>query len=73
MGEGTDEMMTKEEILQAVQKIRDIAGDDERAHSQEDALREGFIEFIVERNGELGELARLVLSTNEIDFARWCA
>jgi len=65
--------MIKEEILQAIQEIRDKRWDDEVAHSNEDALRRAFIETIAKRQDELGELARLVLSTSEIEFARWCA
>lgn len=65
--------MTIEEILQAIQEIRDVAEDGETAHINEDNLRTSFIESIAERRDELGELARLILSTDDIDFARWCA
>jgi hypothetical protein len=65
--------MTKKEILTAIQKIKDQRDDDEMQHIYEDNLRNSFIEFVAERKDKLGQLARLVLSTNKLDFARWCA
>ena len=65
--------MTKKEILTAIQKIKDERDDDEMQHIYEDNLRNSFIEFVAERKDKLGQLARLVLSTNKLDFARWCA
>jgi hypothetical protein len=65
--------MTKKEILTAIQKIKDERDDDEMQHVYEDNLRNSFIEFVAERKDKLGQLARLVLSTNKLDFARWCA
>ena len=38
--------MKKKDIIKAVQDIKYSAGDDEPAHSMEDALRESFIEHI---------------------------
>jgi hypothetical protein len=65
--------MNKEEILGAISDIRYNANDDEKAHSLEDQLREWFIQDIANSKNELAELARLVLSTNDIDFQRWYA
>ena len=66
--------MTRQEIEKAVQAIRDIAGDDEAAHGKEDALYAAFVQHIAETAGrELAECAKLVLTTSEIRFARWCA
>ena len=65
--------MTKKEILTAIQKIKDERDDDEMQQVYEDNLRNSFIEFVAERKDKLGQLARLVLSTNKLDFARWCA
>ncbi|MFA5808726.1 MAG: hypothetical protein WC935_00130 [Thermoleophilia bacterium] len=65
--------MTKEEALASVEKIREEADDDEVAHSHEDGLRAQFIAHVAEMPGELGELAKIVLSTDEISFGRWCA
>ena len=65
--------MKKEDIIKAVQDIKHSVGDNESAHSMEDALRESFIEYVATRKDSLGEKARLILSTNKIDFERWCA
>jgi len=65
--------MTKEEALRMVEEIRNIEDIDEVAHSYEDDLREAFIEFVAKRKDKLGEIARIVLSTNDIRFSRWCA
>jgi len=64
--------MTKEETLQAVQEIKDIASDDDMAHDLEEALRERFIAFVAERNDELGEVARIIFqSTCDISSVRY--
>jgi len=65
--------MKKKDILKAIEGIKNIADDDEMAHSDEDALRESFIEYIATRKDSLGEKARLVLTTNKINFVRWYA
>jgi hypothetical protein len=62
-----------EEIQKMIDDIKHEATDDERAHSDEDTLRKNFIAFVGERKDKLGEMARLVLTTDNIDFARWCA
>lgn len=49
------------------------SGDAQTQHCQEDALREAFIQSIARRQDGLGEKARLVLSTNNLAFNRWCA
>ena len=46
--------------------IEAMAGDDEAAHSAEDALRRDALETIA-------ALAEIALDTSHIDFARWCA
>lgn len=65
--------MKKSDILKAVENIKMIANDDEIAHHLEDGLREQFIKYVAMREDDLGEKARIVLSTNDIKFARWCA
>lgn len=66
--------MTLEEIQKRVDEIRNIAYDSESAHVEEDGLRHDFIQFISELdNKELAQKAILVLSTDLIDFNRWCA
>jgi hypothetical protein len=65
--------MTSEEIEEYIEHIKKNVNDDEVQHCLEDELRAGFIEYVASLGGELGEKAKLVLSTNELDFARWCA
>lgn len=65
--------MTTKEILQRIQHIKDVRSDDEVAHSQKDTLYEDFISTIAKRKDGLGIKARLILTTKDIDFARWCA
>ena len=67
-------MINIEEIKQSVQDIYEMREDDESAHSMEDSLYQEFINHIVETdNGALGDMAREVLKTREIEFKRWCA
>lgn len=66
--------MTKEYIKTMIKEIKIYANDDddEKAHATEDALRNDFIKQLSERNDDTGKLAKLILSTNDIDFNRWC-
>lgn len=66
-------MITAEEARAAVDGIRLIAHDDEAAHSHEDDLRHAVLIAIAAGSEEWRELARIALSTSDIDFARWCA
>lgn len=63
--------MTRAEALAAVEAIKGLVADDEAAHSCEDGLRANFIAYVAGMPGELGELAKIVLSTDEISFSRW--
>ena len=68
--------LTKEMALSAVEDIRRAANDDEGAHSMEDSLYLAFVECCAAglyEPGEAAEVAKVVLSTHDIDFARWCA
>jgi len=65
--------MTRDEALEAVAKIASLVDDDEVAHSMEDNLRGAFIEYAAELPGELGEIAKIVLSTDALNFCRWYA
>ena len=65
--------MTRQEILKAIEDIKKVADDDEVAHGKDDDLREAFIEYVSKRTDSLGEKAKLILSTNDIDFVRWYA
>ena len=69
--------MTLDEIERRVAHIKDLCGDDEAAHSAEDALHIDVLEAIA--NGDISGLlhirdaARTALLTRDIDFQRWCA
>ena len=66
--------MTLTEARERVEFIRSIARDDEAAHGGEDDFRADVLRYLAEvAPAELGELARIALSTEDIDFARWCA
>ena len=67
--------MTIRDILKLIEEIKVAAndGDDEVAHTKEAALKGTFIESLTNRKDILGKKARLVLSTNKIDFSRWYA
>jgi hypothetical protein len=66
--------MNIDKIKLEVARIDAMKGDYEIAHSAEDSLRDDFILYVAE-HGESGlaEMAREVLKTNELDFARHCA
>lgn len=65
--------LTLEKAYEAIEQIKQSAWDYERAHSMEDGLWERFIELVAQRNDDLGELAKLVLTTKDIDFERYYA
>ncbi len=66
--------MTLEDVKKEVADIERVMGDDEMAHSYEDALHESFIHHIADSDlGELSEMAKEVLKTSDLNFARWCA
>lgn len=72
--------MTLEEIEIKLQEIKDVSGDDEKAHSLADKLYFDFVKYIAEetRNIPIGKttlssLAKRVLKVEDIDFKRWCA
>jgi len=66
--------MTKKEIRKRVKEIKELfvdEQDNELAHIKEDELREIFIKTLSKRQDHLGEKARLVLATNNLNFERW--
>ena len=65
--------MTKKDITNTIKYIKSVAGDDEIAHNAEDELHEEFIEYIAKREDHLGEKARLILTTRDINFERFSA
>ena len=65
--------MDMDTIKICIAQICEIRGDDERAHSREDLLYQEFVKYIAKRKDYLGKMAREILKTQKIDFARWCA
>ena len=70
--------MTYKEVQRRVAEIYFegvTKSDDESGHILEDKLREDFIKYILEDSKEAKYkiLAKLILSTNQFDFSRWCA
>ena len=66
--------MTNEEIERRIQGIKDMAAanDGEAAHGLIDELQKDFISYIAESNDSVGDKARLVSSTSEIEFDYHC-
>lgn len=66
--------MTIKEVEDAVAFLASIAGDDEAAHSDEDALHRDVLTAIADGTAENPkEMARLALTTTHIEFERWMA
>lgn len=67
--------MNLKEIKARIDDIREVAGDDETAHAREDELYADFIAFVAENpmSRGLADKAKLVLSTRDLKFERWCA
>lgn len=68
-----DKSMTIWGIKQRVIDISISAWDDEKAHVMEDKLMIDFIEFVSDSDSKYAEMARLVLTSQSIKFARHCA
>ena len=66
--------MNIEYIKNQIKKIVEADGDDELQHVLEDKLQLDFIRFVAEEGEEpFKTIAKEVLKTEDIDFARWCA
>lgn len=68
--------LTKELALKNVEIIRRSSSDGEVAHTYEDSLRAWFIECVsagMYSKKEAIEVAKIVKSTADIIFDRWCA
>jgi lipase chaperone LimK len=67
--------MTTEEIEKRLEQIKNMAGDDESAHGAEDDLYREFIAYVASLDSlpSLSAKAKLILTTKDINFARWCA
>ena len=69
-----EEQMDLKHIQKIIKQIKNQAGDDEGAHSLEDDLYHNFIEWLSQtRKDDIGIMAKEIIKTEKIDFARWCA
>ena len=67
--------MTIEQVRNRIDVIEAMAHDDEAAHSLEDQLRSDFIRHVAwhSETREIGTMAELILTTDDIKFDRSCA
>lgn len=66
--------MTEDELQQRVDALRELHGDDEMAHSQEDEIWADVLRAIASGYGASPmRLAQIALTTREIKFCRWYA
>ena len=65
--------MTTDQIKERIKYIEAIKTDDEVAHGAEDQLYADFISYVASGGEGLAEKAKLILTTQDIKFARWCA
>lgn len=61
-----------QDVRQQVDEIRVNRRDDEKAHSMEDRLHADVLRAVVRGEPEAKEMARVALTTNRINFGRWC-
>lgn len=64
--------MTIRTVKECVAEIQALADDDGMAHAKEDELMTAFITLIANENSKYSKMARLILSTSDIHFHRWC-
>ena len=66
--------MTPKRVRERVKWIDSVRGDDEAAHSAEDALYAEVLRAIADGTAEDAQAcAKEALKTQHIGFARWCA
>lgn len=66
--------MSKDELRERINKIQENSYDDEVAHSLEDDLYRDFIESLAAGTiTSPATMAKMLLETKKMDFARWCA
>lgn len=66
--------MTIEEVQKRLDSVKDMSGDYEVAHDEEDDLHRDVLAAISNGHfGEASEWASIALRTENIDFPRYCA
>ena len=65
--------MSLDELKERINHIRTIAyeNDDESAYNAEIQLRHDVLKAIAEGSANAEEIAKLVLTTSDIEFGRW--
>ena len=65
--------MTPEQVRKGIEYIAEMAHDPELAHSEEDSLHASVLQAIADGADDPRELAALALTTEDLEFPRWCA
>ncbi len=67
--------MSIDRITNALENIKEIADDPERAHVAQDELYKEFVEHVRDRpnDPDLSRKAWLILTVEDIEFSRWYA
>jgi plasmid stability protein len=65
--------MTIAQINKRLQKIKNVASDDEHAHSLEDELWHDVLKAIADGCAYPQAMAAAALKSRDIKFSRWCA
>ena len=65
--------LTMSDVLARVREVNELRGDNECAHSKEDALWRDVLAAIRDGVDNPAELAAAALKTQDITFKRWCA
>ena len=64
--------MKLQDIKDNLNYLNDIKDDNESAHGFEDSMYVAFVQYIAdEYKGELAKMAKELLKSHDIDFARW--
>lgn len=69
-------MLTLKEARKRVKEIKEITGDPEHAHGEEDELYHDFVKAVATgeiAGDEAAQIAKVLLKTEKIDFPRWTA
>ncbi len=67
--------MKLSELVERVRALNDLVGDPEAAHGVEDGIKNDVLRWIAyhPEDPNVANLALVALSTDNIDFPRWCA
>ena len=63
-------MLSFKYIYDAIHEIEENIEDNEKCHILEDKLREDFIISLAIKEDKTGEMARRILTTNDLNFTR---